>query len=117
MDTKAIADRFIALCREGQGDAAGEEFWADDVVSIEQMEGPMARLQGKAAVRGKSEWWMANHEIHAFEAHGPYVNGAQFAVRFNIDVTPKESGQRMQMEEIGLYTLRDGKIVEERFFY
>jgi ketosteroid isomerase-like protein len=44
------------------------------------------------------------------------VNGDQFALRFSMDVTPK-GGARLQMDEIGLYTVRDGKIVEERFFY
>ena len=39
------------------------------------------------------------------------------AVIFDMDVTAKQTGQRMQMREIGLYTVRDGKIVEERFFY
>ena len=34
-----------------------------------------------------------------------------------MDVTVKESGQHMKMEEIALYTLKDGKIAEERFFY
>ena len=34
-----------------------------------------------------------------------------------MDVTVKESGQRMQMDEIGLYTVRDGKIAEERFLF
>jgi ketosteroid isomerase-like protein len=55
--------------------------------------------------------------VHGFETSGPYVNGDQFALRFKIDVTPKASGQRTQMEEVGLYTVRDGKIAEERFFY
>jgi ketosteroid isomerase-like protein len=32
-------------------------------------------------------------------------------------MTNKESGQRMKMEEAALYTVRDGKIAEERFFY
>jgi len=36
-------------------------------------------------------------------------------LRFHLDVTQKASGQRMQMEEVGLYTVRDGKVVEERF--
>ena len=48
---------------------------------------------------------------------GPYVNGEQFALRFSLDVTQKANGQRMQMEEVGLYTLRDGKVAEERFFF
>jgi ketosteroid isomerase-like protein len=34
-----------------------------------------------------------------------------------IDLTVKESGERITMDEIGLYTVKDGKIAEERFFY
>jgi len=117
MDTSEIAQRFAALCREGKHEEAANTFWSDDVVSIEAMEGPMARLEGRAAVKGKTEWWNANHEVHGGETFGPYVNGNQFCLRFTIDVTPKQTGQRMQMEEVGLYTVRDGKVVEERFFY
>src|SRR3712207_4384385 len=98
MDTTEIANRFAALCKEGRHEEAGETFWSDDIVSIENMEGPMARLQGRAAVKGKGEWWTANHEMHGGETHGPYVNGNQFALRFNLDVTPKATGQRSQME-------------------
>ena len=117
MTTQEIAEQFAALCKAGKFEEAGERFWAEDVVSIEPMTGEMAVLRGKAAVRGKGEWWYANHEIHAAETHGPYVKGYQFALRFHLDVTQKASGQRMQMEEVGLYTLRDGKVAEERFFF
>ncbi len=48
---------------------------------------------------------------------GPWVNGEQFTVRFTMDVTFKETGQRHTMDEIALYTLKNGKIAEERFFY
>ncbi len=34
-----------------------------------------------------------------------------------MDVTPKESGQRMTMDEMAVYTIKNGKIAEERFFY
>ena len=69
------------------------------------------------AVRAKSEWWSGAHEIHSGSAEGPWVNGDQFTVRFKMDVTNKDSGQRIQMDEIALYTVEDGKIIEERFFY
>ena len=36
---------------------------------------------------------------------------------FKIDVTRKQTGERVKMDEVGLYTVRSGKIVEERFFY
>ena len=45
------------------------------------------------------------------------MNGDQFIVRFKMDLTFKPSGERMQNDEDGLYTVKDGKIVEERFFY
>jgi hypothetical protein len=34
-----------------------------------------------------------------------------------MDVTFKGSGQRMQLDEVGLYTVKDGRIVREEFFY
>ncbi len=112
-----IAKEFTDLLKSGQHQEAAARFNAPDCVSVEAMDGPMARIQGAEAIKAKAEWWYANHEVHAAQSFGPYVNGDQFIVRFTLDVTPKATGQRMQMEEAGLYTVRDGKIVEERFFY
>ena len=116
MTTTEIAKDLVAMCAEGKFDEAGEKYWADDVVSREAMDGPMARIQGKDAARGKGEWWVNAHEVHDSEVSGPYVNGDQFIVRFTMDLTVKETGQRIKMDEMGLYTVRDGKIVEESFF-
>lgn len=116
MTIAEIARDLVAMCAEGKFDEAGEKYWADDVVSREAMDGPMARIQGKDAARGKGEWWVGAHEVHDSEVGGPYVNGDQFIVRFTMDLTVKETGQRMKMDEMGLYTVRDGKIVEESFF-
>jgi ketosteroid isomerase-like protein len=112
-----VAADFTALCAKGAFDEAGDKYWSDGVVSVEAMDGPMARIEGRAAVQGKSDWWNSAHEVHSATAHGPYVNGDQFAVRFVMDVTNKESGKRVQMDEVGVYTVKDGKIVEERFYY
>lgn len=120
MDTRAVAAEFTRLCKAGQFDEAGHKFWSDNVVSIEAMDGPMSRCTGMKEVLAKGQWWYENHEIHRFETEGPYLNGDQFALRFHIDVTPKageQAGKRTQMSEMGLYTVRDGKVVEERFFY
>ena len=116
MTPTEIAIAFTGLCKEGEFEEAGQQFWSDDVVSIEAMEGDMARVQGRAAVEAKGAWWYANNDVHSVDVEGPYVNGDQFVVRFTMDVTPK-GGARMQMDEMGVYTLADGKIVEERFFY
>jgi len=120
MNTREVAAEFTRLCKAGQFDEAGQMFWSDKVVSIEAMEGPMARCNGLKEVQAKGQWWYENHDVHAFETEGPYVNGDQFALWFKIDVTPKtgeQAGKRTQMAEVGLYTVKDGKVVEERFFY
>jgi len=116
MTTIDIAHDLVALCKAGKFGESGEKYWADDVVSVEAM-GDDATSHGKAAARGKGEWWAGAHEVHSVEVEGPYVNGDQFVVRFKMDLTVKETGARQQMDEVGVYTLKNGKIAEERFFY
>jgi hypothetical protein len=116
MSINDIAHDLVALCKAGKFDEAGEKYWADDVLSVEAM-GDDAEARGKAAARGKGEWWANSHEIHGMEVEGPYINGEQFAVRFKMDTTFKETGVRQQMDEVALYTIKNGKIAEERFFY
>ena len=111
-----VADRLIALCGERKFLETGEELWADDVVSIEPMEGEMARLEGREAVRAKGEWWVGAHEIHGCIMGEPYFNGNSFLVRFALDVTDRASGARRTLDEFGLYRVEAGKIVEETFF-
>lgn len=115
--TQDVANDLIAMWKAGQFDESGEKYWADDVISYENMPGAeMAEIRGIAGVRAKGEWWGANHEVHSTVIEGPYINGDQFTVRFKMDLTPK-GGERHTMDEIGLYTIRNGKIAEERFFY
>nr|WP_287213810.1 SnoaL-like domain-containing protein [Mesorhizobium sp.] len=38
-------------------------------------------------------------------------------MRFKFDITPKATGERVSMDEVGLYTVKNGKIAEERFYY
>ena len=116
MTTQEIAADLVALCKAGKFDESGEKYWAQDVLSVEAM-GPMLESRGIEAARAKGRWWVENHDIHSIEVEGPYVNGDQFAVRFKMDVTFKGDGQRRAMDEVALYTLKDGKIAEERFFY
>ncbi|MBI3676952.1 MAG: nuclear transport factor 2 family protein [Proteobacteria bacterium] len=116
MNTQEVARDLVALCKQGKFAEAGEKYWSDNVLSIEPM-GDNSELRGKVAVRGKGEWWENAHEVHNVIVEGPYVNGDQFTVRFKMDMTIKASGERRSMDEVGLYTIRGGKIAEERFFY
>jgi SnoaL-like domain len=117
MNTMTIAKEFTGLLKKHAHAEAGAKFNADNIVSYEAMDGPMAICKGKEAVKKKGEWWRANHEIHGGSVEGPFVNGDQFVVRFQMDVTPKETGKRMKMDEVGIFKVEKGKIVEERFAY
>jgi SnoaL-like domain len=117
MTTADVAKAFTEMLKANDHHGAAEKFNAADIVSLEAMDGPMARVQGTAAVKAKSDWWYANNTVHSVTSEGPYVNGDQFAVRFEMDVTDKETGKRIQMAEVGLYSVRNGKIVEEKFMY
>ena len=117
MTNSETAKAFTDMLKAGDHEGAAKKFNAPNIVSCEAMDGPMARVEGAAAVKAKSDWWYGAHEVHSVTTEGPYVNGDQFTVRFAMDVTTKETGQRMQMQEVGLYTVKDGKIAEERFFY
>jgi ketosteroid isomerase-like protein len=117
MTPTEVANAFTAMLKTGDHHGAATAFNSPDIVSIEAMDGPMARVEGAAAVQAKSEWWNNAHEIHSATAEGPHMNGNQFIVTFAMDITEKATGKRTQMQESGLYTVKDGKIAEERFFY
>jgi len=116
MSTQEIAHDLVSLCKQGKLDEARDKYWSDDVLSVEAM-GENAESHGKAAAKAKGEWWSTHHDVHGVEVEGPYVNGDDFTVRFIMDVTQKDKGRRIKMDEIALYHLKNGKIVEERFFY
>jgi hypothetical protein len=119
MSTMEIANKMVALCREGKNEEAINSLFSEDCESVEAAGGPgMERgIKGIAAIKGKGEWWFTNHEIHSSQITGPWPHDDRFVVGFRWDVTNKPSGQRMVMDEVGLYTVKNGKIVREEFFY
>jgi hypothetical protein len=56
--------------------------------------------------------------VHDSSVRGPFPHGDdRFCALFEFEVTFKPSGQRFKMEEVALYTVEDGKIKHEEFFY
>jgi ketosteroid isomerase-like protein len=120
MTTLELAQQYVALCKEGKNAECLDKLFAKDAVSVEAFSPPGAgdrTANGLDAIRGKGKWWADNHTVHKAEVTGPYPHDDRFAVRFMFDVTNKPSGKRMTMDEIGLFTVKNGKIVKEEFFY
>jgi hypothetical protein len=118
MNTFEISNRLVELCRQGNSVEA-KSLYSEDAVSVEAVAPPgMEReARGLAAIKAKGAWWQANHEIHSAMVTGPWPHDDRFIVGFRYDVTNKPSGQRMVMDEVGLFTVKNGKIVREEYFY
>jgi ketosteroid isomerase-like protein len=121
-ETLAVGKKLVDMCKEGKFREALDAFYSPNIVSIEAGAPPnqSARSEGLDAVKGKATWWEENHEVHKVEIDGPYPHGDRFIVRFKMDVTAKAgpmAGKRFTMDEAGLYTVKDGKVVHEEFFY
>jgi len=119
MSGTEIAKKYVALVKENQHDTILDTLFAKEAVSVEAGAPPgMERTaKGVDAIRAKGKWWSDNHTVHKAEAFGPYPHDDRFAVRFVYDVTNKPSGKRFTMDEVGLFTVQNGKITREEFFY
>lgn len=119
MSTLEIAKKYVELCKAGQNHVALETLFSPDVVSVEAGGPPGVdpEVRGMAAVIKKGEDWGAQNEVHSAKVEGPWPNGDRFIVRFTYDITNKPSGARITMDETALFTVTDGKITREEFFY
>ncbi len=117
MNTEEVATKLVEFCRNGEWMKAIDELYGKDIVSVEPraMENMPAEMRGIDQVRGKTEWWEKNMEVHNAKVSGPFVARDNFVVQFDVDVTDKASKKRMQMSEVGIYTVKDGKVSREEF--
>lgn len=119
MTLQEIAKELVAGCRENRAKANLEKLYAPDAVSVEAVEMEHGReARGIEAIHAKHEWWESTMEVEEAHVSDPMPHGEdRFAVIFRMRAGEKGSGQMMDMEEVGLYTVADGKIVREEFFY
>ena len=117
MTTQEVANRLVELCRMGKIFETQEELYADDVVSIEPDMAPVKEAKGKQAVYEKGKMFESMVvEFHSSSISDPIVGGNSFSISWTMDVTMKDRG-RSTMSEICVYTVKDGKIVLEQFFF
>ncbi len=130
-DTHSVAARFAALIRSGDRETPYEDLYSSGIVSVEPefglavpwgepdreggILGPRV-AEGIDAVLAKGDRWGEAFETHRIEAEDPFVDGDQFAVIYRLDLTHRASGERTLVRELGLYTVREGRIVREEFF-
>lgn len=108
---------FQAMQAQNQVMEAFEKYYHDDCVVTEMATGEVRK--GKDAQRQAIiEWFSGVEELHGGGTKAITANEEQgtSCVETWFDCTFKETG-RMKMEEVGVQQWKDGKIIEERFYY
>lgn len=118
MTTKEIADLLVELCRKGDFETAQTELFADDATSIEPYATPEfeKETKGLQAIKKKADKWNTMvQEMHGITISDTLIASNSFACTMRMDVTMKERGH-MDMTELCVYEVKDGKIISEQFF-
>ena len=118
MTTQEVANRFNELAQQEKWFEIQDEFFADNVQSIDPPGSPyFGYANGKTEVRKKGEDFVKKiTAVHSASTTAPIVSGNHFAVGRDIDITQQEFG-RIQINQIMLYEVKDGQIISEQFFY
>ena len=116
MSTEEVAKKVVELTRK-QAWYEALDLYDDNVVSVEAsgMGGESPETRGKEGVRGKVDWWVNSMDVHTFDVKGPFVAHDRFVIQYDVDVSDKKTKERRQLSEVGVYTVKDGKIVREEF--
>jgi len=117
MNTEEVAKKVVELVRKQSWHEAVDTLYDKDIVSVEARtsDGSSPEIRGIEGVRGKVNWWLDAMEVHSFKASGPFVAHDRFVVQYDADITDKGSKKRFQLSEVGVYTVKNGKIVREEF--
>jgi hypothetical protein len=118
LTTQQVATRFDELARQEKWFEIQDEFFADNVKSIDPPGSPyFGYAEGKKAVRKKGEDFVKKiREFHGAHTTAAVTGANHFAVGRSVDITVEGFG-RVKIDQVMLYEVKNGQIVSEQFFY
>ncbi len=118
MTTQEVANRLVELCREGKWEQAYQELFSPEFLSIEPEGAPWGTVKGFDAMAKKAkEWDNMVEEFHSSEITDPVVAENFFSLAMKSKVTMKGHQAPVNMDEVIVYNVIDGKVVSEQYFY
>jgi SnoaL-like domain len=118
MTTQDVANRMSELFKENKWPQVQEELYSEDCESIEPAHAPgLQSVKGMDAIRKKGEMFQSMiEEMHSGWVSDLLVGGNYITCAMGLDVTMKGMG-RINMNEVCVYEVKDGKVVKEQFFF
>ena len=118
MTTQEIANRLVELCRLGKYEQTVKELYSPNIVSVEPEGVPNRIVKGLEAIAEKGKNFEARIErVNKSVITDPIVANNIFSCAMLMNVNMKGVPVPIDMDEICVYTVADGKIVKEEFFY
>jgi ketosteroid isomerase-like protein len=113
-DLRARVDQLNQMVLNGQIMEAMGEFYADDVIMAENDQPPTV---GLAANLEREQAFVDNTTWYGAEVKDVVVDGDTSMVRWWLDFHNTQYGARLAFTQVAVQQWRDGKIVDERFYY
>lgn len=114
-DIHEIASRLIELLHAGRNSDAYSELYADDAECIEA--DPDRSRAGLAGLVSDMREFENAHEFSYECIDGPVIAGSSFALGLRFTARPSAGGESFTVDELAVYTVDNGRIVREQFFY
>jgi hypothetical protein len=118
MTTQEVANRLVELCREGKYEQAVKELYSPEIVSVEAEGSPHRIVKGLEAIAKKGERFESKIEkMNSSTVTDPIVAENFFSCGMYMNMVMKGMPHAIDMDEVCVYTVSNGKIVREEFFY
>ncbi|MEM9329391.1 MAG: nuclear transport factor 2 family protein [Bacteroidota bacterium] len=118
MTTQVLAEKLRQCIADTDIATIHNELFAENVESIEPQFAPLPHAKGLQQVKQKADLFGGNlKELHSKDVSREVViSGDHISLGMSFDATLQD-GNRMQLSEVIIYRVEDGKIVSEQFFY
>ena len=117
MTTQDVAAKFYEYMQQGAFDKIYSELYSESATSEEPPGSDWGTANGMDEIREKGKKWAETvEEMYSGTTGEPVIAGDYFISYMTMDFKPKGK-ERSILEEIGLYRVKEGKIVSEQFFY
>ncbi|WP_350286845.1 SnoaL-like domain-containing protein [uncultured Croceitalea sp.] len=117
MTNQEIANRLVALLREGKFNDVYDELFHLDAEHIEPQSEHFSLVKGVEAIKAKDAAMQENLAgAEGLEVGDAIVAKEYMAIPYKMTALLKD-GNKWPLDEIILYNVEDSKIISEHFFY